>query len=293
MKLTLSPLRPLVATAALLVPGVALAVNNPVTQFPIEEDGHFSGGVVAGHLVGEWSDVTPLAFISPATSSGPLFSVPVGDPRANSLLYGVVAVGSVSEDLPELYLMYDYLPRTDPSFEAGEHVADIAFPMTVGAQKFNNAKVVIQGAGGSLFNVLVDLGDGITKPFSADALGIDGSVGFGPSTLSAQDHMLIELGVPLRIPPGFGAVPGPFPPGGQPGIYSPEPSFWGADIANDDVDPPASSAIFQILPNGSTTIFPAAIQVPDAGSTALLLMPTLLGLSLLSRRYSFGAISTR
>jgi hypothetical protein len=59
-------------------------------------------------------------------------------------------------------------------------------------------------------------------------------------------------------------------------VYSPDPAYWRADASKDSGDPPISSAIFTINPDGSTTIQPVAIPEPSA----LALMGLGLGLGL-------------
>jgi len=76
------------------------------------------------------------------------------------------------------------------------------------------------------------------------------------------DHLLLEVEVPLLISSAFadpqgplaGGVPGVACPSGQPCGYSPAPAFWGADIANNLANPPASAAVFTIDPFGVTTV---------------------------------------
>jgi hypothetical protein len=191
------------------------AATNPVSSFPVTVDGQFTGGVDGGQLQGEWSDISPLAFISPPTPSGQLLEVPVGDSRANSLLYAAVAQGAAVEG-HELCLMYDYLPRTNPTFAPGEFIADVRFPIQPfpspncpqcnGVTKFP-ATVEFRGAtpspgnGNQNFDVSVEVhGVGM---FPAGDFGMEGSVGFGPSTLSGQSHLLVELEVGLNTPPNF------------------------------------------------------------------------------------------
>ncbi len=103
-------------------------------------------------------------------------------------------------------------------------------------------------------------------------------MGFGPSTLTSQPHLLVELEVPLLIPAGFASPGGPLPAGGSEGVYSTDPAFWGGDIANNQVDPPSSQALFTINPDGTTTIVPEAPllgSVPETASTAWLLAPAM------------------
>lgn len=285
------------ASAQNFVPAGPITVLNPLSQFPITVDGQFNGGAVnPGPPISlfpltEWSDVTPLAFISPPVQNGPLLSVPLGSPGVNSLLYAAVAPG-VAAASAELYLMYDYLPRTNPGFGPSEFIADIQFPLTIGANKFPDSVVQFRGhnpglnpAGVSFFDVFVDLdGGGAAPPLLAGALGIDEAVvGFGPSTLSMVPHMLIELEVELNIPAGFGSPGGPFPPDGThgQGLYSPEPAFWIGNSAKDSGDPPSSGAIFTINPNGSTLIVAA---VPESSTLTAVALSGILGFQLWRRR---------
>jgi hypothetical protein len=85
--------------------------------------------------------------------------------------------------------------------------------------------------------------------------------------------MIIELEVELNLPSGLGNI---IPP--HAGIYSPAPAFWSASAASNVIDPPISSAIFTLNPDGSTTITsvlpePSAFLLAGAG----LLLVGLLG----------------
>lgn len=281
------------ALVGALMPGTALAqgqVVNPVSNFPIETDGLFTGGVSSGMIMGEWADITPVAFISlPDNNSGPAIPVALNNPSRNSLLYAAIAP-EANGDIDDLYLMYDYLPRTNPIFSPGEFIADIAFPITLPESRGgrgDNTPIVVQfrgrsGGGGSGgqgqpppgFDVFVDVnGDG-NADFTAAALGMDAGLNFGPSTLSANNHLLIELGVPLRIPAGFADPNGRLPGNGinpATGLYDPDPAFWGAGIANNGVDPPASAAFFQILPTGQVVINPVGPAPVPEPSTLMML----------------------
>ena len=91
-------------------------VTNPFSAFPITVDGQFTpGGPEVGVAVAqgigteevlEWSDVEPLAFISPVDPEGTLFRTCQDDPAANSFLYTAIAIGGGGEegDETELYL---------------------------------------------------------------------------------------------------------------------------------------------------------------------------------------------
>lgn len=283
------------ATAGIAPPGI----NNPVSAFFHSVDGQFSDGVG----VGEWSDVTPAAFISaPGATAIP---VPFGTPGQNSLLFAGLGRTSPASEI-SLFLMYDFLPRTTLGgpIQPGELLASITFPVTLPAFPQFNVEggdntfisVILRGAdfraqsgpigGGIVINpieVLVDLNLDGTADVFASQIGITGAADFGPSPLSSTPHLLVELDVPLRIPAGFGAQNGPLPGNGinpATGLYDPDPAFWGA-AANPDRLPaaegdvaagapsglqPASAANFTINPDGSTTVVP----IPEPTSAGLL-----------------------
>ena len=275
-------LRTIVASCLSVLAAQAFAggdSSSQVVNFPSENqitvDGQFTGGVVGGKIVGEWSDVTPLAFIAPSSDLGTLFRAPRGDLRVNSLLYAVIAPGAAVQN-DELYLMYDYLGRTNPTFGAGEFIADVTFKVDLSKHDGTKDQLItvqFRGAGGtatsaaavattSFFDVFIDLNNDGTPDALASQFNIDGAVGFGPSSLSSSAHLLVELEVPLEIPPDFGPA---FPPAGFPdGIYSPDPKFWGASASKDVGDPRISNAVFTINPDGSTTASSIAAGVPLA-----------------------------
>ena len=258
-------LRPIVSLCLSALAAQAFAAGDPSSKvvnglslIPITVDGQFTGGVVGGNIVGEWSDVTPLAFIAPSSDTGTLFRARRDDPRVNSLLYAVIAPGTTAPS-DELYLMYDYLGRTNPTFARGEFIADVKFAVDLtrrGGTIDQPITVQFRGAApgptpSSFFDVFVDLNNDGISDGNASALGIEGAVGFGPSSLSGLAHLLVELEVPLKIPRDFGPA---FPREGFPdGIYSPDPKFWGAGASKNVGDPPISAAIFTINPDGSTT----------------------------------------
>ncbi len=280
-------------------------VTNPISTFFHTVDGRFTNGVG----VGEWSDVTPAAFIS--SLSGTAVPTFLGDPNANSLLFG--GLGKTSAASPvSLHLLYDFLPRTlGGVITPGDILASVTFPVTLLGRPTGdktNISVLIQASFPPassapppgiiflpFFTAFVDLdldGDGDVL---ASALNIDAAASFGPSPLSSIDHLLVELDVPLRIPAGFATPGGPLPGNGinpENGLYDPAPAFWGAagaagggngSAAGNLASPPAgsplqsaSTGLFTIQPSGSLVVAP----VPEPSSAALLLT----GLGFLARR---------
>ena len=297
-----------------ITPGFAQTVN-PVSAFPIIVDGAFSP------FDEEWSDITPEAFISPDTNSGTLFQTTIDpfDPAANAFTYAALAPTVATGPVDEIYLMYDYLPRTDPFFigfnaiTPGEFVADIFFPITIttlnGASYLPGIPESMQAFAGVDPTEVVDITVQIRVPEFGEPLcpdetgffdvfivanflnpaltncavdfGIEAAGGFGLSPQGnlrgVATHLLVELEVPLLIDPTFpepgspidGGVPGFACPDGTCG-YSPDPAFWGASVANDLVDPPASAAVFTINPDGSTTVQNVATAPPTMVSGSLI-----------------------
>ena len=253
-------------------------ISNPLSAFPVETDGQYTPG-------GEWSDITPAWFVSsPVTGATPTFA---GDPNANSLLFAGLAKDTPASD-PELYLMYDYLGRTQAPTVPGEFLGSVSFPIDISGSKTNitvtfDASSTLGAGGTSFFDVFVDLHDG-TGPHDPGQFGIEGALGPGVTPVNAlwgvtaaspfhtTVHELIEVGVSLNIPGGFAAPGSSIPQGGVgdgKNGYSPDPAFWTSNITNNAGDPPASGGLFTINPDGSTTIVPHHIPAPEPSSFVL------------------------
>lgn len=273
----------IVASASVVLTAAATAqtTTNPFGTIFHTVDGTFTPG-------GEWSDVTPQAFISnPGQSAIP---TTISNPAANSLLYAGLGRTSAVSDI-SLFLMYDFVPRTTAP-NLGEVFATVAFPINLpftvppllggppvnvpgGGTKQNiNVLFIGQTPAQGFFDVFVDLDFDGVGDFKASQFGIIGATQPGSSPLSATPHLRAELQVPLRIPVGFSnSAPGsPLPGGGinpSTGLYDPDPAFWGAAGAGDGgpIPPPsgtlqpATAGTIGINPNGS--VFVAVVPVPE------------------------------
>jgi len=88
-------------------------------------------------------------------------------------------------------------------------------------------------------------------PLGAEDLALaqfQGAVGFGTSQNSAVAHPMAEFQLTINK----GAAGGP-----PDGIYDPSPAFWSASAGGSGAfDPPISSGIFTLNPDGTTTVTP-------------------------------------
>ena len=162
----------------------------------------------------------------------------------------------------QLYLMYDYVAGTsaEPFFNVFFQVKD------------EDYLARIQGSAITVFVKPVDQPSTINAdgtfntgaPWTAAdsndlALGnFKGSVSFGVSPNSSVAHPLAEF----ELSVDEGAFGGGAPNKGT-GLYDPSPSFWSASVPNGPVsgtfasaDPPISSGIFQLSPDGGVSVTP-------------------------------------
>jgi len=170
----------------------------PPSNFPITVDGFFTDA-------NEWSDVAPIEFVF---SNGSAFTYTV-----------------VGPDRDSLYLMYDATNKTNDFIGSGA-AGTVEFnvgvpPPTPGpcpSPSLGHHYVVSFFAAG-----IVVQQDGCFF----DATGImEGARFFGTSPNSVIPHRMFELEVAFDCQdPTLNCPP-------VPGIYSPDPAFWGATVSN-------------------------------------------------------------
>jgi hypothetical protein len=199
-----------------------------------------------------------------------------------------------------LFLMYDYWnsPNVFPNGVTGTSFFDIFFQVPSEGEDYlmrifagtNNFEVYEKPEDQpSTFNADGSFNVNAAPWSSADddiAAGkFETALGMGTSPDSSTPHMMAEFQLSIdNSPPG------------QPsdGLYSPDPAFWSGGVNSGANDPPISSDIFHLNPDGTTTVTPVTgpngdpvqqdnvTSVPEPSS--LLLFGSCAGLALLKLR---------
>lgn len=205
--------------------------------------------------------------------------------------------GSTDVSPDTLFLMYDYVHGTtqgssffDVFFEVptdADYLVRI-FPTTADSfQAFERQHGTLAplGSDGSF---LVGAGSGWAPlgPNDQALARFHTAMSFGTSPNLGTDHLMAEFELSVNNE-------SPDRKGGN-GIYDPDPAFWSASKGGNP-DPPFSSGIFTLNPDGSTTVVPVfgpnggpaqrpQDVVPEPAVCAWLLSSGLVGATLLRRR---------
>lgn len=276
-------------------PGVAVnAVNSPASP-PVR-----------------LSALTPLAFISPA-SSGPALATPLSNPAANSFAYAV-ATNEKGPLLDTLQLNYDYLPRTNPNFINGQDIADFRLPLTVFDS--NNASVrsvptvlEVRGLSGPCAGgppcYTADVVGNFTGLGSQTAklsdIGLSFKLDFSNSPNSANQHAIFDLQLPLLVTmaadsayfpefnptlamtmfdaPGFASN---LLSAGETIGFLPDAAFFQASFLN-DIGNSAEISDYLAISTDGTTLISILLPAPEPSALSLL-AAALAGLSLVILR---------
>jgi hypothetical protein len=151
-----------------------------------------------------------------------------------------------------LYLMYDYWnsPNVGPlnhvtitfdSTELDGSRTTYAVEMTPGSNQFDAFEKPADTIAPEI-NGGFDLRSAPWVPLSTADLAqsqFRTALGFDVSPNSSQQHFIAEFSLSTRSETNKG------------GIYSPDPNFWSGSAGGDGVDPPFSSEIFVLNPDGS------------------------------------------
>ncbi len=199
----------------------------------------------------EWGSVTPSFF-------------PVVGNTGGAYLYAAQAEGN-------LYLMYDYVNSNSLGLNGSNSFFDVFFqvpgdadylvritPGTNTPAAYEKAPGTVAPTPGGSF----DPTQAPWTPLNAADLTLaqfQSAIGFGPSPNSATPHLMAEFQLTINT-----ASTGP-----PNGLYSPNPAFWSASAGGQGgvgvalADPPISSGIFMLNPDGSVTIQP--VLGPNGG----------------------------
>jgi len=160
------------------------------------------------------------------------------------------------QDGHNLNLMYDYAAGSNASFfdvffevVPDGHAYLVRMPAAGLLEAFERpiGSVAPLDANGSF---ALGAGSGWTPLTAADlALAqFQGAVGFGTSQNNQAPHPMAEFQLTINQA-GAGDQPN--------GVYDPSPAFWSASVnTNGGADPPISSGIFTLNPDGTTTVTP-------------------------------------
>jgi hypothetical protein len=224
-------------------------------------DGLFNGSAASSSDATEWDCSTVSKTFFPQ----------VGD-AGGAYLY-------VDQGGSNLYLMYDYVAGAsavsffDVFFEVvpDGHAYLVRLPAGGGFQAFERpiGSIAPLDASGAF-----DLGAGsgwtLLTPEDLALAQFQGAVGFGSSQNNALEHPMAEFQLTINQ---SGDHPN--------GIYDSSPAFWSASVGPGILpDPPISSGIFTLNPDGSTTVAPVLSPsgAPVAQGSAVVPEPASLAL---------------
>ena len=164
--------------------------------------------------------LTPLAFISASSNEDEqqdqqqATPTQLYNPAADTFLSAVTSFGSVQGTLqPQmLNVFYEDLSQTNREFTSGQVVADLWLPLAVAKLDASGniasetpvfTKLEIKSCANgqsSCFKANAIGGIGTpAKPIPADQLGLHFAIVFGPSLVSTETHLIVEVQVPLLI----------------------------------------------------------------------------------------------
>jgi hypothetical protein len=287
--LAMAALRRLTCLAALAVAAIAstpeLCRANPFL--------HVTDGVFTSpdEWTGPGVNQTFFAF-NPATNAG------------GAYLYveqGFSGITPTEAGIPNtLFLMYDYVSSAEAGFSVVNSFYDVFFSVPALGDDYvvrifgQDNFLAVEKEIGTVSSLNPDgtfnLEDPVWSPLDSDDLAIakfQTAIGFGTSPNSGSPHLMAEFQLSINT--------GAFSGGPSTGFYDPAPAFWSASVGKEGSDPPISSAIFTLNPDGSTIVAPALgpngdpVQqpqqvVPEPSTLAMVGTPVMIGLIGFCRR---------
>lgn len=217
--------------------------------------------------------VTDGFFTSPDEWSGPTVNTTFFpyNPATNAggaYLYveqGFNQIAPSAVALPDtLYLMYDYVFSNEAGFSAISSFYDVFFELPQLEEDYlvrmSSAGIiaVLEKDSGEVSSLNPDgsfnIEDPVWSPVGSEELALSrfqAAIGFGTSPNSDTPHLMAEFQLSINTEAFEGGTEPPT------GIYDPDPAFWSASVGKPGDDPPISSAIFTLNPDGSTIVQPA------------------------------------
>lgn len=223
---------------------VALLTLVLITPPPASAQVHVTDGVFT----------TPAEWTTPTTVS--VFFPPVGV-TGGAYLYvdqGFRSANPTSGSPDTLFLMYDAVRAASPGgffevfFEVpadADYLVVIQQPGFAALERPHGSPAPLNPDGS--FDVSPGSGWTLLTPDDLLRAQFHAALGFGPSPNLAADHLMAEFDLSID-----NKAPGRV---GGDGLYDPSPAFWSASKSGNP-DPPISSAIFQLNPDGSTIVTP-------------------------------------
>ena len=169
--------------------------------------------------------LTPLGSASTSQSSGtaqlaqPFGDTPPPDTYLSAVGVSVANNGLVNNGLTDpdmVYFFYDDTNRSNPTFVKGQIVAKFLYQMTVvntmaGTETTSPVELEIVATANCNSEstclkalrayVVSGFGASTSAPIAASQFGIMSAVVFSPSPAMAQNHAILEVAVPLALPP--------------------------------------------------------------------------------------------
>jgi hypothetical protein len=233
----------------------ALAAHSAQASAIVQGCDHVTDGLF-NHSDISTSDATEWGGCGTVSKS---FFAPAADGSGGAYLYA-------DQSGPNLALMYDYTSGDAAAFTPSSffdvffevvpdgHAYLVRIPVAGQLEAFERPI----GSVAPLVNGSFAIGPGSgwepLDQFDLDLAQFQGAVGFGTSENSSVRHPMAEFQLTINQPG----------PGGHPGIYDPDPAFWSASAKpGGAADPPISSGVFQLLPNGTTVVVP--VLGPNGG----------------------------
>ncbi len=251
-----------------VVLGAVLACSGLVGTARSEPFHHVTDGQFTNPL--EWGTVIPSFFQQTSDGTGGAYLY------VEQGFAGVSAAAGVLKP-DTLFLMYDFVDSNTSltptqGHDASNSFFDVFFQVPVDNTDYLIRILNTGNANGSFLafekpesipsNInpdgTFDTGSPWTPVADDDlALGkFQAAIGFGTSPNSGTPHLMAEFQVSINRATSSG--------GGPTGLYDPSPAFWSASAdPKTGPDPPISSGIFTLNPDGTTTVVP--VLGPDGG----------------------------